>query len=465
MVGETNNTKIRKDNGHIRFPLSKFPRDRVIDTPSAVVHREARLEGGVLVVLLLAPIVYLSVRHGIHVCLYILALLAVFQLTRNPAPFREGLADPWARRLVIAFASLFVATLVTQVLNQSIHWPSFDGPSKILLAGLVFLFLRNLRIAFAKVLELALPLALLCVFLVIVMSPEPRKVWDGPLAMGRFATSFVDPNSLGSQSLILTMLCVISIGLFAKKRTWLFVLKLIAIAIGGVIVVNAQSRGGWLAIPPLLMLWLALYFSQNTLRGPARFLPPAIVLCAASTLMAIGYETSPILSNRGNFAVENANDWLAGKNLESPIGIRLSIWDVSMTLARESPWIGYGETGLKAVLVTHPLNIPANRSAIDTLLFAGAHSDILAKQLSMGIIGLAAYFATMLVPWLYFWKHRCHAHCDSRAAAHLGLYFITGVFVCGLTNEMLSLKYLCSFFGLMIAGLAADISRRERWRA
>ncbi len=463
-MGETNNTKIRKDNEHIRPTLSKFPRDRAIDSSPAIVHRDSRLKGAVLVILLLAPIVYLSVRHGIHACLYILALLAVFQLARDPAPYREELADPWARRLVLAFASLFVATLVTQILNQSIHWPSFDGPSKILLAGLVFLFLRNQRIAFAKVLEVALPLGLLGVFLVIQLSPEARKVWDGPLAMGRFATRFVDPNSLGSQSLILTMLCVFSIGLFAKKRTWLLVLKLIGIAIGAIIVVNAQSRGGWLAIPPLLMLWLALYFSQHTLRGPAKFLPPAIVLCAAAALMAIGYETSPILSNRGNFAIENANDWLAGKNLDSPIGIRLSIWDVSMTLARESPWIGYGETGLKAVLASHPLNIAANRSAIDTLAFAGAHSDILAKQLSMGIIGLAAYFATMLVPWFYFWKHRCHAHRDTRAAAHLGLYFITGVFVCGLTNEMLSLKYLCSFFGLTIAGLAADISRRERWR-
>ena len=464
-MGETNNTKIRRDNGHISFPLSKFPRDRALTSPPAIVLRESRLDGAVLVILLLAPIVYLSVRHGIHACLYILALLAVFQLAQNPAPFREGFADPSTRRVVLSLGSLFFATLVTQVLSQSIYWPSFDGPSKILLAGLVFLFLRGQRISFAKVLEFALPIGLLCVFWVIQMSPEARKLWDGPLAMDRFATHFVDPNSLGSQVLILTMLCVFSIGLFAKKRTWLFALKAIGIAMGAVIVVNAQSRGGWLAIPPLLILWLALYFSQNTLRGPAKFLPPAIVLCAAATLFAIGYETSPILSNRGNFAIENANDWLAGKNLDSPIGIRLSIWEISMTLARESPWIGYGETGLKAVLATHPLNIPANRSAIDTLAFAGAHSDILAKQLSMGVIGLAAYFATMLVPWMYFWKHRCHAHRDTRAAAHLGLYFITGVFICGLTNEMLSLKYLCSFFGLMIAGLAADISRRERWPA
>ena len=420
------------------------------------------VDGVTLVILLLAPVVYLSVRHGIHACLFVLALLAIFHWLTNSAPYREALADPWGTRLLFAFAGLLLATLMTQALNRSLYLPSFDGPSKIFLAVLVFLFLRTRAISFARVLEFSLPIGLLAIYLVILLYPETSTQWDGPFATGRFATRFVDPNSLGGQSLILTVLCIFSIGLFGREKPWLLLLKLIGIVIGIHIVLNAQSRGSWLAIPPLLILWLILCFSRSNISRPIQVMVPAAIFLGVIAAMALGYENSTILSSRGNFAFENIVDWQQGKNLDSPIGIRLSIWKIGLALVHESPWIGFGENGFKSLLLNHPLNVPANRSAIDTLNFAGAHSDILAKLLSMGAIGLIAYLATMFIPWIYFWTQRAHAHADTRAAAHLGLYFITGVFVCGLTNEMLSLKYLCSFYGLMIAGLAADVTRRVK---
>jgi hypothetical protein len=39
----------------------------------------------------------------------------------------------------------------------------------------------------------------------------------------------------------------------------------------------------------------------------------------------------------------------------------------------------------------------------------------------------------------------------------MGMYYITGVFIAGLSNEQLSLKYLCTFYGLMTASLLAQV--------
>jgi hypothetical protein len=39
----------------------------------------------------------------------------------------------------------------------------------------------------------------------------------------------------------------------------------------------------------------------------------------------------------------------------------------------------------------------------------------------------------------------------------MGMYYITGVFIAGLSNEQLSLKYLCTFYGLMTATLLAQV--------
>lgn len=437
--------------------LDSFFSAELGEPKSASLSRRSRLEWLTFLVLLFSPIVYLSVRHGIHVCLFFLVLLAAFDLAKNPTNYRQGLSEPWIKPLLFAFGGLFLATAITQTLRLKLHWPSFDGPSRILIAALVFCFLRTRTISFGRVLEVGLPLGLLAVYLAIRLYPDTSALWGG-----RYATRFVDPNSLGSQSLILTLLCLFSIGLFGKEKPWLLLLKVFGITTGIYITINAQSRGGWLAIPPLLILWLILQFSRAKERGPINYLLFTIIFCAVIMAMVVGYECSEIISNRVNSAYEDIANWLSGKNLESAVGIRLSMWKISLALAQDSPWFGYGETGFKELLSNHPLNISTYRSAVDTLAAAGPHSDILAKLLSMGLIGLFAYFATLAVPWAFFWTRHRDAHAGTRAASHLGMYFVTGVFICGLANEMLSLKYLCSFYGLMIAGLASDIAKRVK---
>ncbi len=424
---------------------------------SLPVREESRLENLTCFVLLLAPIVYLSVRHGIHACWIVLVVLAAFHFVKNRPGYRQALDVAGVKPLLFSFAALFLATAVTQGVRANLHWSSFDGPSKILLGGAVFLFLRTRAISFARVLEVSLPLSLLAVSLAVHLNPYTPAAW-----LNRFATSFVDPNSLGSQSLILTMLCLFSIRLFGKEPLWLLVLKVIAIATGVYITIHAQSRGGWLAILPLLVLWLVLQYSQINGQRPTAYLLPLGLVALAIGAMASGYEYSSIISDRGNNAYKDVADWLNEINLDSPAGIRLSLWKISLSLAWDSPLFGYGETGYQALLPNHPLNVPAYRTAMEYLTYAGPHSDILAKLLSMGIIGLFAYAATMAIPWVYFWNHRTDAHSATMAASHLGMYFIVGVFVCGLTNEMLSLKYLCTFFGLMIAGLASDVMKRVK---
>lgn len=417
---------------------------------------ESRVEVITVVTVLLAPIVYLSVRHGIQACGVILVLLSAFHFVKNPSVYRQALTAPGIKPLVFAFAALFLATAITQAVRLKVHWSSFDGPSKILLGAAVFLFFRTRNISVARVLEVGLPLGLLAVSIAVRFNSNAPIAW-----LDRFATSFVDPNSLGSQTLILTMLCLFSIRLFGKEPPWLLLLKVVAAAAGVYITIHAQSRGSWLAILPLLVLWLILQYSRLKDR-PAAYLLPLGLVSAAVAAMISGYEYSSIISDRGNDAYKDISDWLNEINLDSPSGIRLSLWKISLSLAWNSPFFGYGETGYQALLSHHPLNTPAYRSAFEYLTFAGPHSDMLAKLLSMGLIGLFAYVATMVIPWTYFWAHRRDENPATLAASHLGMYFITGVFICGLTNEMLSLKYLCSFFGLMIAGLASDVSKRVK---
>jgi uncharacterized membrane protein YfcA len=70
---------------------------------------------------------------------------------------------------------------------------------------------------------------------------------------------------------------------------------------------------------------------------------------------------------------------------------------------------------------------------------------------------LGAYLSLLFLPLAIFWKYRNAYDFNVKQAARIGLFYITGIFIAGLSNEQLSLKYLCTFYALMIATLLAQV--------
>ena len=133
----------------------------------------------------------------------------------------------------------------------------------------------------------------------------------------------------------------------------------------------------------------------------------------------------------------------------------MRMWAASLQLILEYPF-GYGEIAIKDILNNHPLFTSIHAHGVKDMLVAGPHSDLLSKGLSLGLIGIAAYLFTILCPAALFASKIKDNNPNIRDAANMGLIYVTGVFVVGLFNETLSLKYLCSFYGLMIACLASQ---------
>jgi len=86
----------------------------------------------------------------------------------------------------------------------------------------------------------------------------------------------------------------------------------------------------------------------------------------------------------------------------------------------------------------------------------------LSKLLSSGLFGLIAYLCLLFVPFYFFYIYRNSPIADKKRAARMGMYYIVGVFIAGLSNEQLSLKYLCTFYGLMMATLLAQVLQASK---
>ncbi|QWE22879.1 O-antigen ligase family protein [Polynucleobacter sp. AP-Jannik-300A-C4] len=418
-------------------------------------HAYTKLDWFVILCVFMFPVTFLTVRHGVHVSLFALVLLAAYHFWSAKAPKIEWNypIDPF---ILLTFAGLFLSVLLSQVFRGAMHFAAFDGPSRILLAGLVFLLLKSLNIPYIRILEIAIPLALICIFGIIVLRPlDPH--W-----MGRYSMYFVDPNTLGSQAFILGLLSLLMISWDGRQSKALMVLQVLGGILGLYVSVGSGSRGGWLIAPFILLLILLLRFGDishaSNLQKQKMWLQTLAICIGICFVSLIGFYFSEKLSTRiisGYFEILH---WFTGANLDTSAGTRLSMWKFGFQFANESLLFGYGEEkNMMQVLQGSPLNIAANETAINTMALTGPHSDILSKLLSAGLFGLGAYLSLLLVPFSIFWKRRNALDFNVKQAARIGLFYITGIFIAGLSNEQLSLKYLCTFYGMMVAVLLAQV--------
>ena len=417
-------------------------------------HIHSNLDWFVISCVFLFPVTFLTVRHGVHVSLFALALLAVYYFWSGKAQ-RNQYNHPFDALILLTFAGLFISVLLSQISREAIHFAAFDGPSRLLIAGVIFLFIRQLNISYIKILSIAIPVGMICVFFSVQLNPG--AYWGE-----RYATYFVDPNTLGSQTFILGLLSFLMIGWSEKKSMSLIVLQALGGFLGLYLSIGSQSRGAWLVMPFAFLLLLILRLGDISRAGEGhkrRMLLQSIgTISSILGLMIASFYFSDTLSARIISSYFDARNWFTGLNLEGSVGIRLSMWKLGFQLAKEGLLFGYGEEkNMLAVLQNSPLNIAANQMAINTMAATGPHSDILSKLLSAGLFGLGAYLSLLLVPFSIFWKYRNTQDFNVKQAARIGLLYITGIFIAGLSNEQLSLKYLCTFYGLMIATLLAQV--------
>ena len=393
------------------------------------------------------PIAFLSIRHGVHITLYGLLLIFIYELIQD---FKRPFINKRIGLIFFSLSSLFIATLVQQFISQDFNLRSFDGPSRLLIAGIIFIYLCQKNINYIKLIEISIPLGLilLCVYLHF----HADHFWGQ-----RWANSFVDPNSLGSQAIILALICLLTIN--NKSHVFMNILKVLGAAFGIYISIKAESRGGWATLPFIILTWLVIQIKSSqpeTNRGSIHFL--IITSLLISFIVAVGCLMifNQTINNRLLQTVYEINAWFIDPLIYTSAGSRMSMWVASFQLIMEN-WVGYGEIAIKQIAANHSQYTGTHQHGVKDLIEAGPHSDILSKGLSFGLLGIASYLALIFIPFHFFLQNLKALNSDAKKAASTGLLYMTGIFISGLFNESLSLKYLCSFYGLMIACLAAQI--------
>ena len=417
---------------------------------SAVINAEqsAYYENVIIVMTVsLFPLFYLMQKAWVNAFVFILFAVSLVHFLRLPKSswnLKNITVIEWA--VVLSLCAGFLAILISQLCRLTIVPKPFDGPLRMFLCAPIFLLLLKKKLSFMSVFQYVLPLSLVFFWSYCQLPSTASPLWGG-----RFGTSFVDPNTLGVNTLLLTSMCLFSIDAIHKDGLGLRCLKYAGVLAGLYLVYKSETRGAWLALPIILLLWVNIHGKSKS----------KWVLIGAGVLSFIGiiglYFFVDAFHDRVTTAYTEVSGWLTKTNTDTSAGLRLSFWQMSWMLFKQSPLYGYGDSGYQVHLSIPQIQEHFSQSAIEQFGHIGSHSEYLANMVRSGVFGLIAVLAEFLIPAIIFSYGLKSSSHEVKNTSAVGLSLVLGMMMCGLSLEVLSLKYTNSFYGLMIACLCATV--------
>jgi len=386
------------------------------------------------VLLLVYPSLMLMVRGGMN-GVFLLALAVALIAW----PFKGREEGLFTGRDIRAYAwamfGLTLATFISESYWQDYSGRSYDAAARYWLAIPIFLWFSRMEGWVFRALQFAFPLAAIAGFLL------TDEMW------GRSGISTLDLIHFGDMELILGILSLFGIDWFGRDSAALRILKIAGFVAGVAASFGSGSRGGWLAIPLFLLVFL--YYNRNRL--PSRMMAGIVVLAIAS--MAGLYAFNATVNERVGQMVRDVRDYQQG-NRDTSIGIRWQLYGAALDIFSRHPLVGVGPAGFAREM--QPMMEAGKLTPEAAHLGRGeVHNDVLSKTAGMGVFGLAAILALYLVPLRMFWQATRSTIREVRRAGILGLTFVGGIAIFGLTVEFLNLTMAAAFYAFTVAVLLA----------
>ncbi|WP_243585039.1 O-antigen ligase family protein [Haemophilus parainfluenzae] len=229
--------------------------------------------------------------------------------------------------------------------------------------------------------------------------------------------------SLGILSLIIALYA------YQKREGKLTVLSVIGGLCGIVGSLLSTARGGWIALPLLLIIILWIYRHSLSKRF---FLTFFGIIAVAS--VGISQMPNNRIMERINVAQKDIQLYLDKNNGNTSLGARFEMWKSAIAMAKEKPLFGWGIQGAteKRKQETKEKIATGNIGQ-----FTHAHNQYLDDLSKRGIVGLLALLAVLFIPLRTFMKNLKTANNEIKLIATLGVAHILSVMVYGLSQGFL----------------------------
>lgn len=255
--------------------------------------------------------------------------------------------------------------------------------------------------------------------------------------------------AFGDISIILAFMSLAAIRYFFQKHTAYIAIPLIAFFLGIIASILSGTRGAWIAVPSLLLL----FFIQINKLTHRRHLSIVLTIC----LIFVGISTVyvPQIKHRLLLTYNETHDYLEGSNVYSSSAVRIEGWLATWQIFKEHPIIGAGPGSFKSLV--HKMLADGKRYSIISI-HSQPHSAYLSSLAECGVLGLLALLGLFVFPmWLFISTIKYDP--STIDVCHAGLILIVGFIHFGLTESIFSRNINISFYIVMLSMIMALLSQ------
>ncbi len=390
------------------------------------------------------PVLFFAVRGGMDWTFSLLALLSLYGLARYGAA-----GNVWDRPSVAyaaAMASWMLALTVSEIAHARFMLKPYDNALALVFTIPVYQFARRIGVRTLATVQYGFCLGAITAAAVLHWAP---KDWGN----GRPGSYFLNPIHYGDVALVTGVLAFFSIDWTGTDSRALRALKTLALIAGLYASLRTGSRGGWIAIPAFIALWL---YKQ---RGKFPRAGIAVLLAALIGLSLAAYAFLPWIHHRIADIYTNLAAYRHGHE-NTAVGIRFQIWKAALLLWRQHPLFGVGPGYLYKEHMHALGQIGYITPMAAQFGVAEVHNQVLAVTVKLGIAGLVSVLSLYAVPFALFARSANSPVGTRRVGGVLGMALVIGFFIYGLTVETFDLKMTAVFYGMTVAILLAAASHR-----
>ena len=273
------------------------------------------------------------------------------------------------------------------------------------------------------------------------------------------AAGTVNPIIFGDMALLMGAMSLIGIEWFKKQKHWLVLVPLVAFVCGILASALSLVRGGWIAIPFLVVLFIWYFWNRVKIKTILLGFSLLILMIGSiylipQTGVSRKIDTS-ITRTIEYFNSKNVNDRSRGTS----IGSRLEMWRAAWIIFQESSIFGVG-WGEYTKRVHNLIDLGVVNKSIAR--FYHPHNQFISALAKGGVLGFSAIVTLFLIPIVIFYRViNSTDRKEINLIAFAGLIFIVG-FVCfSLTESILERSRSIIFFSFYLAATMALIHKRD----
>ncbi len=252
----------------------------------------------------------------------------------------------------------------------------------------------------------------------------------------------INPITYGDLLLCLSLL---SLAAAVEMRSSLRVLWPALAALAGLagVILNG-TRGGWIA---LALAALVLVRYSHVIKGR---MVKALLALGFGLIGAAYFVPDTGVRDRVHQGIADATTYFDGGSAFSNVGIRLELWKAAAMLIAERPLLGADKVVARADMERHVIEGRLDKVVMPMPHF---HNDALQALVTGGVVGLAAWLATLAAPLLFFagvLRKRDGEGKRQFALALGGMLVVVSFFSFGLTEVIFWSVQASLFYALMI---------------